>query len=204
MFALHMLYIQNYHTIFKQVFGANFNQVRLVFGGQSGNGGQYAGAYNFMTARYGPMKTWATDLALAPYLTVTTFSSLAALFDDMNGQMTGGLNSSVGQRLAYNETWANKWGLNLIAYEGGSDTHDGGRVMCQAMDDARMYTAYLTYFSLWDAAIGRSHLFTHFNWVQPCGDNSYGLMESSSQVCRQKYAAALYLSTNGGQSCTPQ
>jgi Dockerin type I domain len=194
------------NDIFKTVFGSHSSQVRTVMNVQSAYALEVdSGFQMFQNAKPSvPVSSFVDVMAVAPYFNAssTTYeSSLDSLFGDLANVLlqkdpdAGGL--SIYAWLQGDLAEANKYGLPVVAYEGGQSLTDGYSADTTAQTDPRMFTEYQKYFALWDQVIGRSHLFSHFELA---GDGSWGALRNSEDPGSQKFDAMLSMMLTPGDA----
>jgi hypothetical protein len=175
--------------IFETVFADRAVQVNTVVNIQAvwPAGTEYELA--FLQNAYGtvaPVKYFAVapylDLAAGAPITGTTMGQkLDALFASLNLA----LDTELPVWLADDKTVAAKYGLPVIAYEGGQGLAGNTNmdVKLAAQDDPRMFSAMQRYFDIWGQVFGKSALFNHFSYSGPQGAwGSWGSFVSAEMV----------------------
>ena len=197
--AAGMVLTKRNHDIFTQVFGAaSASQIRAVYSIQSCC--PPTAALTWMANTYGPMSSYFYALAAAPYFQLANNAddtTTDAIFNDLNGQVL--VQSSMGAMMLRDLQAAQKFGVQLVAYEGGQSLVQNTAAELAAQFDARMYSADLAYFSLWNANVGKASLFTYYSFISSYTNFGYwGSMVSSVDHGSQKYDSLLSLTVNPG------
>jgi hypothetical protein len=197
--------------VFRQVFGCAGGagcQAQIPINVQAAYAAEADPGLSFLKMAYG--STGAFDaMAVAPYFNLDDASeatSVNAIFTVLDANIGSMPDAAAGSAIA---NWlmgdlaeANMYGLPIIAYEGGQGLNGIDVTMLQSAEsDPRMYTAYQTYYALWDTLIGRSHLFNHYSYVS--GEGSYGAwgaLVNQDDPGSQKWDALLSLTSWPGDA----
>jgi hypothetical protein len=162
-------------AIFKATLGSE--RVVAVLGAQAANPYTATQGLDLLKSRYGASALGIDAVAIAPYFAVFATPSNAGTYTSMsldaffNHMRSSVLPATAGQTSAY-RALARKYGVRLIAYEGGQHLNGvlGGEndpalnaLFDAANRDARMKPLYLEYLAGWKGAGGE--LFVHFNDV---------------------------------------
>jgi hypothetical protein len=171
----HALRTRAIGAIFKATLGAE--RVMVVLGAQAANPATATQGLDLLKSRYGASALGIDAVAIAPYLAVfanpsnaRTYTSMSvdALFQHLRSTA---LPTSAQHTGAY-RALAKKYGVRLVAYEGGQHLNGvlGGEndpavnaLFDSANRDPRMKPLYLEYLAGWKSAGGE--LFVHFNDV---------------------------------------
>jgi hypothetical protein len=190
--------------IFKTVFGSRSGQVKTVQNVQSGFALEIDPGFQFMKQAYGPLTGYIDYMAVAPYADTDGSKyedNLADLFSDLNEviQSTNpnGSSNSVYQWIEADLAEANKYGLPLVAYEGGQGLVGGPTIETTAQTDTRMYAFYQEYMAVWDKLVGRGHLFNAYTSVD---GTVWGALTSLEDPGSQKWDALLSLVLTPGDA----
>jgi hypothetical protein len=105
--------------IFQQEFGADDSQVKVVFGSQAAWTYFASSGLQFLQSKFGNPNQYISDLAIAPYIGISSSQDVAGLTLDQ-------LFADLDQELATTTQWmqqsaqlAKQYSLPLVAYEGG-------------------------------------------------------------------------------------
>ena len=171
----HALRTRAIGAIFKAALGPE--RVMVVLGAQAANPATATQGLDLLRGRHGAGALGIDAVAIAPYLSVFanpgnsgTYKSMSldALFAHLRGTV---LPACAQYTRAY-RALAGKYGVRLVAYEGGQHLNgvQGGEndqalnaLFDSANRDPRMKPLYLEYLAAWKAAGGE--LFVHFNDV---------------------------------------
>jgi len=185
------------NDIFKAVFGRRANQVRTVMNVQSADAPEIDPGFQFMSQGYGALTGYIDYMAVAPYFNTDSSSyenNLTNLFSDLGNVLLAtnpnGNSNSIYQWIQGDLSEANKYGLPLVAYEGGQGLSNGLSIETSAQSQTQMYSLYKQYFAVWDKLVGRSHLFTHYELT---GDGNWGALLSLEDAGSQKWNALMSL-----------
>jgi len=195
---------------FRAVFGCSSGtgcQVQIPMNVQAAYAAEVDPGFSFLKQAYG--STSAIDfMAVAPYFGFDSGddSSVDALFGDITGSILAstpdaGNGNAIVNWLTGDLAEANKYGLPLVAYEGGQGLASASENTIAAQSDPRMYAAYQTYFSLWDKLVGRDHLFNHFDYVGTYGSyGSWGALVNQTDPGSQKWDALMSVTRLAGDA----
>lgn len=201
-----MLLTKRDNDIFKTVFGSQASQIKTVINVQSAYPAEADGAFAFMKQAYGSVTSSMDYMAVAPYFSLDTDTSTTGsgchdcsvdnvfndLFNNILSLSDFTDNNSTGDWLTQDLAEANKYGLYMVAYEGGqgmlsSDATLNANIMT-AQSDPRMYTATQQYLQLWDMLVGRQHLFMYFTFDGTNGKyGSWGSLINATDPGSQKW-----------------
>ncbi|MEO8878190.1 MAG: hypothetical protein ABI461_21535, partial [Polyangiaceae bacterium] len=159
--------------------------------------------FAFMKTAYGSLA--AVDaMAVAPYFNIDNGSdtSVDTIFTDLT---TNILNTPAGQIASWIDgdlAEATKYGLPLIAYEGGQGLSGASNNLISAQSDARMFTAYASYFSeLWGKLVGKDQLFIHYSYCGSYGPyGSWGALVNEGDPGSQKWDALMAIARQTGDA----
>jgi hypothetical protein len=196
------------NDIFKAVFGGAASQIQTVYNTQSGYAAEADPGFVFMVAAYGSVTGSVDDMAVAPYFNIQSDTadagagcydcSLDSIFQDFSNTIlnpdAGSNGSSIESYLQQDVTEAKKYGLPIVAYEGGQGLSGSNPLLITAQFDPRMYAATQQYFQLWDQLIGRDRLFNYFTFTGACGTfGCWGALLNGLDPGLQKWDALMPL-----------
>lgn len=202
--------VKRVSDIFRKVFGcANGTgcPAQIPLNVQAAYAAEVEPGLAFLRSAYG--SAGAVDLmAVAPYFNVDSGQdgSVGAIFTNLTSSILvasppSSEGSAIANWLAGDLAEANKYGLPLVAYEGGQGLSGSSASLITAQSDPRMYTAYRTYFALWDSMVGRSHLFNHYDYAGSYGTyGSWGAVVSEYDPGTQKWDALMSLARLPGDA----
>jgi len=173
--AHHALRTRTLAAVFKAELGAE--RVVSVLGGQAANPWVAASGLEHLKGRFGAAALGIDAVAIAPYFGVSPTSAEAGQFTAMTlDAFIDHVRSRVFPResahMRNHRTLASKYGLSLLAYEGGQHMVGVGaaqdnRALNALFDafnrDPRIKQLYLDYLAIWKREGGE--LFVHFNDV---------------------------------------
>ena len=171
----HALRTRTLAGVFKAELGAE--RVVAVLGAQAANPWVATNGLDYLKGRHGAAALGIDALAIAPYFGVSPTPAEAGQFTAMTLEaFSGYVRTKVFPReaahIANHRTPAKKYGLRLLAYEGGQHMVGVGpaadnRALNSLFDnfnrDPRIKQLYLDYLALWKREGGE--LFVHFNDV---------------------------------------
>jgi hypothetical protein len=173
--AQHALRTRSLAAVFKAELGAG--RVVAVLGGQAANPWVAASGLDYLKGRFGAAALGIDAVAIAPYFGVSPTPAEAGQFTAMTlDAFIDHVRSKVFPREAVHmrnhRTLAGKFGLRLLAYEGGqhmvgvgaSQDNQALNALFDAFNrDPRIKQLYLEYLAIWKREGGE--LFVHFNDV---------------------------------------
>ncbi|HEY5089715.1 MAG TPA: hypothetical protein VIK30_07080, partial [Polyangia bacterium] len=201
-----------FHTVFGCQSGASC-QVKILHNVQAANAGEVDSGFTFLKTVYGSVNSIIDDMAVAPYFNIDDDSNAAtvdAIFTNLDNSVLS--SSSSGSNAIIN--WlkadlleANKFGLSLIAYEGGQGLYqsktDNTTQLIAAQHDPRMFTETQKAFALWNSVVGRKQLFVYYDYIQAEGAyGTWGALVNQSDPGSQKTDALLSLARSPGDANT--
>jgi hypothetical protein len=194
------------NDIFKAVFGTRAGQVMTVMNVQSAYAAEADDGFTFMKNAYGPVSGYMDAMAVAPYFGIandTYAYTLDGLFADLGGVLLpvnpDGSGNSIYQWIKSDVAEATKFGLPLIAYEGGEGLSGSSNATAEANEiaaqaDPRMFALTQQYLGVWDSLVGRSSLFNYYNLADAYGTyGMWGGLVNSTDPGSQKFDALLGL-----------
>ena len=138
-------------------------RVRAVLAGQYANQARFDNELAFLNRFYGDPKSYIYGIGIAPYINLGSQRNVEGLTED---QVLSALQSNVnslrsGTGLSNARNRATKWGVNLVAYEGGIDTFGPTSIAAKrsAMLDPRIKDIVTGYLDVWYDKGGNQ-----FNW----------------------------------------
>ncbi len=188
-------------SIFSQVFGGT-QRLRHVLGSQSSNpslGDTLLTA--FADSQVNPLArqpgAGVDELAVAPYFghgiadTIVANGQVNSItVDAIIALLQARIDTDVKQPTIQNKTVAGKWGVQLVAYEGGQHLVAGianqndatlTQKLIDTNRDPRMYGLYQSMFAAWYQGSGNG-LFTAFTYIDEYSKfGSWGMLEDQSQ-----------------------
>lgn len=183
--------------IFEQVFGGSERLVR-VLGGQSGWVDRNKVLLEaFQNPTINPHHVQADALAVAPYFGAVAddlaekYSANALTLELIFEHMTESITSQVREPTRQNKALAQRFGLRLLAYEGGQHLVATGErsndsaftaKWIAANRDPRMAALYEKMFDAWYGESGRELLVLFNSAEMPTKYGSWGLLESQVQA----------------------
>ena len=171
----HALRTRNLAAVFKAELGAE--RVVSVLGGQAANPWVATSGLDYLKGRFGAAALGIDAVAIAPYFGVSPTPAEAGQFTSMTmDQFANYVRTKVFPResahMANHRALAKKYGLRLLAYEGGQHMvgvagAEGNGALNRLFDnfnrDPRTKQLYLDYLAIWKREGGE--LFVHFNDV---------------------------------------
>ncbi|MHB8417803.1 MAG: dockerin type I repeat-containing protein [Myxococcales bacterium] len=194
--------------IFKQVFGSQAGRIHNVYNLQSAYPAEANAGLSFMVSAYGSVSGSIDALAVAPYFNIPADTADAGegcfdctvddIFQEIGGAVLGSDAGPEGSQIA---SWlqqdlaqARKYGVQLVAYEGGEGLAGKSSNLITAQFDPRMYAATQAALQLWDRIVGRGQLFTYFTYDGSCGTfGCWGALLNGEDVGQQKWDALMPL-----------
>ncbi|HEV7478610.1 MAG TPA: hypothetical protein VGO02_12830 [Burkholderiales bacterium] len=175
LFQYHALRTRTLAAVFKAELGAE--RVVSVLGGQAANPGVATSGLDYLKGRFGAASLGIDAVAIAPYFGVTPMPAQAGRFTTMSldafiDYVRTNVFLQESAHMRNHRTVAGKYGLRLLAYEGGQHMvgvagAEGNAALNTLFDnfnrDARIKQLYLDYLALWKREGGE--LFVHFNDV---------------------------------------
>jgi hypothetical protein len=196
------------NDIFKAVFGSAASQIHTVYNTQCAYPAEADPGFAFMVSAYGSVTGSVDEMAVAPYFNIQSDTADAGagcyscsvdnIFDDFTSVTlnpdAGANKSSIVNWLQQDITEAQKYGLDIVAYEGGQGLSGNNLNFLTAQFDPRMYAATQESFQLWDQLIGRDHLFDYFTFDGSCGTfGCWGALVNQYDPGSQKWDALMPL-----------
>jgi len=188
-------------TIFKNEYGADqfTQQVRPVFGGFIATTYWSQTALNFIQQHYGAPSDYISDIAIAPYVGVE--GDMAGIdkanlsSDALFAWMNSFIDQKLGPWIAQHKALADKFGLGLLAYEGGQSLQSlNGQnedIKQAAQDDPRMGDVYSHLIRVWYDNSGGG-AFENFSLATPYTPYGYwGVLQSITEGSSVKWDAVL-------------
>ncbi len=190
------------HRIFETVFGASNPRLVKVVATQASNswlGNQIMTFYNSNT--YNPTGVKANALAIAPYFGASIADSIgnagsvsSITVDQIVKSMHAQVYSVTAKNVAEYITVAKKYGVDLIAYEGGqhlvANTYQNDTMLTNKLIAANrhplMQTIYCDMFNVWFNNGGKE-FFNFSSIYNPGKYGSWGVLEHSEQSLRSSY-----------------
>ena len=187
--------------LFRQVFGAQKDRVRMVLGGQCSwtDPGEQELAY--IKTTYGDPAQYFYGYAVAPYihwgkLPVTAATTL----DQFMPAVKQDMEQTVSSWIYTSKRLADAYHLKLVAYEGGTEFYDWDKVsrklFSAAMDDPRMGDIYEELFHTWQQAGG--DVFVQFTHITR--DYRWALLTSGMQVGTVRWDSVMRESQRAGDT----
>ena len=182
--------------IFDSVFGSEQSMVVPVFSAFNALANYGQAALQFIQQNYGTVSEYVGELAIAPYLNITSQQDVSGLtetqlFADLNQDLT----TSELVDITSNESVAKSYGVPLAAYEGGQALAAGSSglnysVMAAAQTDPRMYQLYVALMNEWNQNVGSNNLFLAYDLSGGGSDYGFwGLLPSVGSPGSEKYDA---------------
>jgi hypothetical protein len=181
--------IKQIGDVFKQAFGAQAGRVRPVLAGFTISANYNQVALQFLSDHYGSPSNSIYALGIAPYVMLTKGTNTSGLtLDKMFASMNNYLNNTLPSILTSDVSLAGKFGVPVIAYEGGSGVTNQNPtkwVKAAAQSDPRMYKLYQDLLDLWSQKVG-----TMFNAYAYSG-TFWGLLNKAQDPGSQKWDAVM-------------
>jgi hypothetical protein len=205
-----LVLVKRVSDIFRTVFDCSSGagcQAQIPMNVQAAYAAEVDPGFAFLKQAYGSVSS-IDVMAVAPYF--NTDSPDAGSVDSIFGDLTSNIlstsppsseGSAIANWLKGDLAEAAMYGLPIVAYEGGQGLSGGSANFITAQSDPRMYQAYLTYFSLWDSLVGRTHLFNHYNFAGAYGSyGSWGALVNEYDPGTEKWDALLSLTRLPGDA----
>ena len=201
-----LILVKRVSDIFRDVFGCATGkgcQAQIPMNVQSAYAAEVEPGFAFMKTAYGSLA--AVDaMAVAPYFNIDNGSdtSVDAIFTDLTGSILNTPSGQIAGWIKGDLAEASKYGLPLVAYEGGQGLSGASNNLITAQSDPRMFAAYATYFnSLWDKLVGKDQLFIHYSYCGSYGTyGSWGALVNESDPGSQKWDALVSLARLAGDA----
>ena len=192
--------------IFERVFGGTSRLVRVVAGQSAWMERNEIQLKAFNSPILNPRRVRADALAIAPYFGAVAdqltekYGGSGFSVDTILQKMDDSIDSDVRDATRQNKALAERFGLRLIAYEGGQHLVAGGEhqndealtaKLIAANRNQRMAKLYEKMFAAWYAESGRDLLVLFNSADMPSKYGSWGLLETQDQQSEQapKYRA---------------
>lgn len=208
------LFTKRDSDMFRTVFGCQSGascQVKILHNVQAASPVEVDSGFTFLKTVYGSVSAIVDDMAVAPYFNIddtANASTVDGIFANLDSTVLASVSSSgnaIVNWLKADLLEANKFGLPLIAYEGGQGLYqsqtDNTTQLIAAQHDPRMFTETQKAFALWSSVVGRKQLFVYYDYIQAEGQyGTWGALVNQSDPGSQKADALLSLARPPGDA----
>jgi hypothetical protein len=144
--------------IFKSVFGSDAGRIKPILGGFTLYAPYNTTELDFLKSNYGDLSNSIDSMAIGAYVGLAGGTDVPGLtMDGVFASLNQYLNTTYVNSIDSNEAVAERYGVKLVAYEGGqglATSGPNGPLEVQAQSDPRMYDLYRRLISIWDQRVG--------------------------------------------------